>query len=358
MAEASQSPQSSKANKQSDASAADKLTVLFAKLQPVISFLVDAYVKLSPYLEIARTYIAKGWQHIEPYYRRYWKTEYIEIFIGFVLLFFGGTFAMTIACYMAVQLSGLDTMKQAWATLKRNYRDGVEAFQNDPNARKFFDQDGDGQVSAKEFGSVTQRLFTGSAADKQAVLMHLRCVFVAVDPNQVMNGIGGIWTTAVAVIATLRSQFAKDIALGVSIGEMVSRQIGKYVKPVLAKRFDDDMKKWADFLVDAFCRFFGISLALILVRVVSAFHSAVKGGQIIARFVFQFLDNKQLSVPTAGTEYSIESTTVYMVVQYGLAAMGFYWQIQSGFVLNSIVLRLLVLPFSICELILTYLAAY
>ena len=176
-----------------------------------------------------------------------------------------------------------------------------------------------------------------------------------------MNAIGGIWSTSIAVIATLRSQFAKDIALGVSIGDIISKQVGKYIKPILVKKFDDDLKKWADFLIDSICRFFGISLALILVRVVSAFHSAVFGGQIISRFVFKFLNNKQLYSSqqiVAAQNINIEGTTVFIAVQYGLAAIGFYWQLSSGFTLNSIFLRLILLPFSICEVILTYLAAY
>eukprot|EP00487_Bulimina_marginata_P008207 TRINITY_DN30359_c0_g1_i1.p1 TRINITY_DN30359_c0_g1~~TRINITY_DN30359_c0_g1_i1.p1 ORF type:complete len:161 (+),score=17.72 TRINITY_DN30359_c0_g1_i1:221-703(+) len=159
-------------------------------------------------------------------------------------------------------------------------------------------------------------------------------------------------------MATLRCQFAKEIALGVSIGNIVSKQIGKYAKPFIAKRFDDDMKKWADFLIDSVCRFFGISLALILVRVVSAFHSAVKGGQILAGFILGFLMNKQLYVQQQADKINIESTTLFIVVQYGIAALGFWWQLSQGFGLNSVVLRIILLPFSVCEWILTYLAAY
>lgn len=172
------------------------------------------------------------------------------------------------------------------------------------------------------------------------------------------NGIGGIWTTAIAVIATLRSGFAKDIALGVSIGNIASKQVMKYAKPLLIVRFDDDMKKWADFLIESVCRFLGISLALILVRVVSAFHSGVLGGQMIAKFAFRFLLNKQLYTHQQAESINIESTTLFMLVQYGLAMIGFYWQLSQGFGVNSILLRLILLPFSLCEMVLTYLAAY
>ena len=50
----------------------------------------------SPYIDIGRKYVKKGWKKVEPYYNEYWSAEYVQIFIGFTLCFFGGTFAMTI----------------------------------------------------------------------------------------------------------------------------------------------------------------------------------------------------------------------------------------------------------------------
>lgn len=64
-----------------------------------------------------------------------------------------------------------------------------------------------------------------------------------------MSGIGGIWQTAIAVLATLRSKFAKDVALGVSIGEIMSNQVGKYLKPVVRKWFAEDLKQWGGTVV-------------------------------------------------------------------------------------------------------------
>ena len=163
----------------------NQLQDLFGKLQPYIETLIDFYAKCAPYIDIGKKYFDKGWKKIEPYYTKYWKTEYIEIFIGFTLLFFGGTFAMTIACYMAIQISGWKTITDSWAILKQNYNEGMEAFEKDPKAKKFFDKDGDGNISAKEIGSAGKMLFTGTPQQKKAILLNLRCVFVAVDPQQV-----------------------------------------------------------------------------------------------------------------------------------------------------------------------------
>jgi len=342
-------------------SSADQLTEIFGKMQPFIESLVDFYAAAHPYGVKAFAALNKGYQAAKPFVDRYWKNEYFQLVFGAVLLFFGGTFAMSIACYMAIRLSGWDTIKSSWNTLKRNYREGTEAFHNDPAAQKFFDADGDGKVSAEEVAKVGKKFFAGTAEEKKMVLMNLRCVFVAIDPNEVMIGVGGLWQTAIAVLATLRSQFAADVALGVSIGEMMSNQVGKYLKPMVRKWFAEDLKQWGDFLIDGGCRFIGISVALLLVRVVSALHSAVLGGQMIAKYVLKFLSNTQNIPHTSGDglkSVDVESTTLFMAIQYGLAGIGFYWQISQGFGLNSVWLRMLLLPFSMCEMVLTFLAAY
>jgi len=335
------------------------LSELFGKIQPFIEKLIDLYAIAYPYCAKAGGYISMGYQKVKPVINKYWKSEYTQLIFGVVLLLFGGTFAMTIACYMAVQLSGWDTIKKSWGILMENYREGMEAFQNDPKAKKFFDKDGDGSISTEEVAEAGKMLFRGTKEEKKMVLMNLRCVFVAIDPNEVMSGIGGLWQTAIAVLATLRSQFAKDVALGVSIGEMMSSQVGKYLKPAVRKWFAEDLKQWGDFLIDGGCRFIGISIALMLVRVMSAFHSAVLGGRMIARYVLKFLSNPQ-NVPHTNGDGAIEleSTTLFMAVNYGLAALGFYWQISQGFGINSIFLRFILLPFSICEMVLTIFAAY
>ena len=62
----------------------NQLQDLFGKLQPYIETLIDLYAKLAPYIDIGKKYFNMGWKKVEPYYKKYWKTEYIEIFIGFL----------------------------------------------------------------------------------------------------------------------------------------------------------------------------------------------------------------------------------------------------------------------------------
>ncbi|ETO02957.1 hypothetical protein RFI_34453, partial [Reticulomyxa filosa] len=197
----------------------------------------------------------------------------------------------------------------------------------------------------------------------------------------VMNGIAGIWGSLLTVIATLRSAFAKDVALCVSLGENITKSVSKYMRPWLMQQQDKEFKQWVDFLFSTFCKMIGVGLALMLARVVSAFHSAIKGGNAMAHALFRVLATKKL-LPTdlqnavasgaaassssssgahldshAGRE-AIEQNGLFILLQYGLAFYGFYWQVSQGFQLRSWIFRLILLPFTLTESILTWLAAY
>merc|ERR1719336_2057481 len=82
------------------------LSQLFGKMQPFIEKLIDIYAIAYPFCAKVGGFLDSGYQKVKPIINKYWRSEYTQLLIGAVLLLFGGTFAMTIACYMAVKLSG------------------------------------------------------------------------------------------------------------------------------------------------------------------------------------------------------------------------------------------------------------
>lgn len=258
------------------------------------------------------------------------------------------------------------------------------------------DENNDGDISTDEILHAATRFFKGTGEEKLKAITSLKAVILAVDPQEVMNGIGGIWGSLLTVIATLRSAFAKDVALGVSLGENLTKSLSKYVRPWIIQHQDKEFKQWIDFLFSTSCKMIGIGLALVLARLVSAFHSAIKGGNVVAHLSFRFLAKHKLLpaemqdvvlrssfssssslLPNGNEEDGKNNTSsssssssndvnreafehngLFILVQYGLAFYGFYWQVSQGFQLKFWILRLILLPFSITEGILTWLAAY
>jgi hypothetical protein len=339
-------------------------------LEPVIAKGVDVYLKLYPFLEKGYDASKKGYATAKPYIDKYYTAEIGELFFGLVLLFFGGHFAMSIAAWTALKVSSLKTMQQSWAKLKTNYQSAMMAAQEDEAARAVLDTDGDGKVSAKEAASAVRSFMGASAADKMKTLNNLRAILIAVDPHEVMNGMVGIWTAICSVVAALRSSMAAAIAMGVSLGETLRIQGYKYVKPLIDRQEDKDMKRWAEFGYGFVCKSIAIAVAFALARMVSAFHSAVKGGQIIANILFRFMSKKGLLPPNVaetltgvGSESPSENpvlqgNTLYLLCCYALALYGFITQLRAGFILDTWYLRMVLLPFTIVEGILTWVAYY
>ncbi|ETN99951.1 hypothetical protein RFI_37516 [Reticulomyxa filosa] len=221
-----------------------------------------------------------------------------------------------------------------------------------------------------------------------------------------MNGVAGIWGSLLTVIATLRSSFAKHVALGVSLGENLTKSLSRYVRPWIIRHADEEFKQWIDFSFLTLCKIIGVGLAIMLARMVSAFHSAIKGGNLIGHVLFRFLGNRQLIPPemqeaiirassTASSAAAttnaasssslspnatdshhsnrsrtsdtvsndigreiVEQNTLFIFTQYALALYGFYWQLSQGFQINFWLVRLILFPLILAEGIFTWLAAY
>lgn len=231
----------------------------------------------------------------------------------------------------------------------------MDAFKNSKSAKAMVDTNNDGYISLQEKLSFLKVFINGSRDEKLMILNEFRCIFIAIDPQEIMMAVSGFWAVCITVIATLRSKFAKDVALGVNIGDMMCKSVAVYIRPWLRRQFNEDMKQWSDFLLDIFFRFIGISLALMIVRMTSAFHSAVKGAHLLTLYLFKFLRDKEWM---AVEMVNIESHKFFVFVQYALAFWGFFVQFRAGFAVGNIFLRLFLMPFSITEAILTLFAVY
>lgn len=104
------------------------------------------------------------------------------------------------------------------------------------------------------------------------------------------NLISGLNAAALAIIATLKLQFAKSITLGSSISEIVLEgPAKKYIVPAVEACMPPDYQKWALPLITYTVKSFAISLAWFLQKIVSAIHSSLRGGNMCADNVLDYL---------------------------------------------------------------------
>merc|ERR1712070_903587 len=134
-------------------------------------------------------------------------TKIIKAMIGLVICFFGGVFPLTIAAVEAWKVCGGDEALEALKELRADFvrvKDDVEA-------------DMCGGDEGKQSSDVKQ--LTG----KELVMRETKLVLKVVKPDHVSTQLACLHTGWVGVVATLKVEFAKTVALGHAIGHRLYR---------------------------------------------------------------------------------------------------------------------------------------
>ena len=137
-------------------------------------------------------------------------------------------------------------------------------------------------------------------------------------------------------------EFAKTITLGNSIADIVSVPADRVIVPYLEKLTPEAYKKWIKPTVHSIIKSTAISLAWTLQRIISAFHSALRGGLMCSRNVLEYLSKMKI------IHINPDETYLDEIVGYALAALGLYFQLSMGFQV-PFPLNVLLFPFSCME---------
>ena len=123
----------------------------------------------------------------------------------------------------------------------------------------------------------------------------------------------------------MRSQMAQSIAIGHRIGGMVAEFVRYKFATDLYEKFSEH-KKWVDSVIMVACSIVSIIVATILQRMISALNSATEG----ARGLSKILIDESHSRGLIAKPVNIDSNEGMLVV-WALTAIGFLWQLSSGF---------------------------
>lgn len=309
-------------------STAQKLEAVLTQAQPYIAKAVAVIDTVAPYVEQA---VEKGqqlWKQLEPYH----PEELLPALFGVALMFFGGTFMTLAAAFEAYRLIGWRDTADALQLLWRNYKAASEANRKDDAV----DADGDGVADVKQID-------TGSL-----ILRKTQLVLKSTDPQQVEKAAIAITNGFMAVVVSLRIRFAKAIALGVTIADIIEANFGKFLDPVLEQVVPKDYHKWLPMLKKYSVRSIGVSVAWWLARIVSAAHSGVRGAELmVGALVTYAIRHKYVS------EDISKHGGIFQMAGLGLALLGFWTQLSGGFSL-PFPLNILFLPVSMAEWFLMY----
>lgn len=197
-----------------------------------------------------------------------------------------------------------------------------------------------GSQSLEEYQREQEELGADTTASKALFFLQ------NVDPQRFTNAIVGINAGLVAVVATLKVQFAKTITLGSALSKAIDGPAKMVLKPLVELALPKPYKKWADVLLTYSIKSFAISIAWTLRRVVSSFHSAIRGGLMFSKNLLSYLVDmgvlKEHHINSAYVPY------IDTVLGYSVALLGLWFQLSYGFAL-PFPLNIILFPFTILE---------
>lgn len=220
---------------------------------------------------------------------------------GLGICFYGGRYAVTIACVEAFRATGGDDtlacMKDVWAQLqlvrKENEKDDQE------------DADGDGTADVRQLDP------------KQLLRRKTRLVLRTIDPEVLGRAISGIWSGYMGVLAVVKFKFAKTVALAHSIGDSIRPMAAKIFAPTLLAVLPPDYHKWANPILNFGCKVFAGFLAWKIQYCISTVQSGFSGGLCAAGSFLPLV-----------TRTSAQDTMLDEIIGYSLAACGIYFQFR------------------------------
>jgi len=302
---------------------------------PGVQKAFEGLTKLIPQLQIIWGKLQEFWVKLKPY-----KPELLGPgLVGLIMCFFGGSFLTLIAAYEAFKLTSSTVIMDNCTLLWEDFQKVREANEKD-NVK---DENKDGIPDVQQ-----------TASGKELIQRKMFLFLKTVDPQRIGVAFAALNTGFLAIIATLKLEFAKTITLGNSIYSVIEPPLDKYLYPHVEKVFisvvPNDYVKWCKPTFQAIIRSFVLSWAWFLQRIISAFHSSIKGGLMFSRNILEYLSKMGI--------YHIDHETTYIdeVVGVVVAMIGLVFQLRYGFRL-PFPLNLLLFPFSIMEWMLMWMVS-
>lgn len=246
--------------------------------------------------------------------------------IGLIMCFFGGSYMTLIAACEAYRMVGLESQMRCVKDLNEDWRLFLVANKEDDNV----DADNDGIADVLQISS--QQLAT------RKTLLFMKTV----DPSRMATAISGLQSGLMAVVATLQLKFAKSITLGSAIGEVALKPLNKFVLPTIETVLPPDYQKWGKPMLHYTVKSIAITIAWFIARVISAYHSAIRGGNMFTTNIIEYLN-------TMGyLKVNVVDTHVDEIAGYFIAGVGLWFQLSMGFQL-PFPLNVLLFPFTLLE---------
>ncbi|KAG8466053.1 hypothetical protein KFE25_005623 [Diacronema lutheri] len=293
-------------------------------LTPVFAFILHGLYYGTKYLLIVFDY---AWQLYEIL-----PKAALTIIYGTSLCFFGGVFPMAIAGLEAFYAAG-------W---RRAYYSTLYVYDESRHVSYALELD-DYEDANRDGVADVDQISSSELVQRKTLL-----AFATVKkPEELQVAFANVWAAYLAVLATLKFEFAKTTAFAIAIASSMQFFVLKLFGPPLAWALPKDMDHWVPVFLDTITHVIALVVAMLVQRVVSAIVSGLRGGFMASQTAIRFTNEMGYSKIDEETSLIDESAGLL------IAACGITFQLMQGFAL-PFPFNLLLLPVVIFEYVLQW----
>lgn len=290
---------------------------------------------MKPLILIVMLYIWIGKQAVRLY--QMLPLNLLQAICGLALCFFGGRYFAAIAAIEAFRNFGGE---MCWEELRIVWEQGslsMEASEQDD----WTDANADGIPDVQQMS--TNELISHKAKVVMAAVQ---------DPDRLMKAITYLLTAYVSVLATLKLQFARTVAISLGIASMLEKPAVRMMAPLLGSIMGRDLQHWAAPVISTSSKVVAVTVASYMQAVISAFYAALRGGSMIGSAVIRGLSR----LSDSAKPFNPEESYLDEAIGFPIAALGFLFQLKYSFALPYpwVLLEVPLFPLTLLETLLRW----
>ena len=206
---------------------------------PIVAILVRILVNIAPFALFV-------YKHCAKIYKAAPKNA-LQMVFGLALCFYGGIFCASIAAIEAFRQMGWQNVYREVMVVTKELQTIWEAHVKDDAV----DADKDGVPDVEQIAP--------SELAQRKMLLAMRTV---TEPARLQSALGSLWAAYLAVLATLRLQFAQTVAIALGIVDSIHPPIMRLCVPPLSALLGPlEIGHWVETLLDASLKFIAILVA-------------------------------------------------------------------------------------------------
>eukprot|EP00934_Nitzschia_sp_Nitz4_P003853 Nitzschia sp. Nitz4//scaffold99_size76975//75210//76392//NITZ4_005589-RA/size76975-processed-gene-0.40-mRNA-1//1//CDS//3329560889//3843//frame0 len=246
--------------------------------------------------------------------------------VGLVYCFAGGYYPTLFSSVHAARHCGWDIMVSALCDLLQEAKKVIQA------------------TNSMQWDDIERR---------DIFLRQVKTVLRTMDPLKINQAVGALYTTWIGVSAVLEQEYARVIAMSLTIADYLEKIARWVLEPPILAMVDPSYHQWIPVLIGWITKAVAMNVAWRMQRVLTASTSAIAGGLMFSRAALRILHKRGIHV-FGLVDASGEASALDEVIGLTVAALGFWTQIEVQYKNNfSFVVpfpfNLVTWPFDILE---------